>query len=107
MTRKTNTPTNDEEVRPGLALDPDEFRGGMAEFELTKEQEDVILQELWNIMRAIVDMGWGLDSVHIILAELFEKAGQDSGKLLQQTDIKIVKETVPKSAEGKDICTDE
>ena len=73
---------------PLLKLDPDEFREDMAEFGMTKEQEDEYLQTLWNILAIFVDLGWGVETVQNFLPELFGKDGQDSGNLLEAKDSK-------------------
>ena len=73
---------------PLLKLDPDEFREDIAEFGMTREQEDEYLQTLWNILCIFVDLGWGVETVQNFLPELFEKAGQDSGNLLEEKDSK-------------------
>lgn len=46
-------------------LDPEEHRDKLAALELTKEQENELLQTLWRIMSTMVDLGWGLDTVQL------------------------------------------
>ncbi len=75
--------TKGEVIAP-LQLDPDEYREDLAEFGLSKQQENELLQTLWNIMSIMVDIGWGVDTVQMFLPGLFEKDSQDSGKLIQQ-----------------------
>jgi hypothetical protein len=83
-----------------LKLDPDDYREDSSE--LTKEQENELLQALWHIMSTFVDIGWGVDSVQLFLPDLFEKAVQDSDKLLQQKDAKTNNDTAKTKAVRKD-----
>ncbi len=92
---------------PTLKLNPDDYREDIAEFELTREQEDELLSTLWNMMRTFVDIGWGVDTVQLFLPDLFEKAGQDPGKLLQQKETKTLNQAASKSIAGKDENHDE
>jgi hypothetical protein len=50
----------------------EEFRPELAEFKMSKEQEDELLLTLWQIMNAFVDFGWGVDSVQMVFPELKE-----------------------------------
>ena len=71
-----------------LALDPDEYREDLDEFDLTRAQQDEMLAVLWNIMRTFVEIGFGLDSVQVFSTATNacsgEFTGQDSGKLLEK-----------------------
>lgn len=64
------------------ALNPDDYREELAEFDLTEEQEKELLQTLWHIMSTFVDIGWGVDTVQMFLPGLFENTGADSGKFI-------------------------
>lgn len=70
---------------PILKLDPDKYRDRISEYYPTEEQQNEVLQILWDIMSMMVDIGWGVDSVQILLPDLFEKTGADSDKLLETT----------------------
>lgn len=59
------------------SLNPDDFRQDLASFDLTKAQEDELLQTLWNIMSAFVDLGWGVDSVQMVLPGIFEEVSSN------------------------------
>jgi len=48
-----------------LQLDLDEYRDDLAEFNLTEQQENELLEVLFNIMRTYVEIGFGLDSVQM------------------------------------------
>lgn len=69
---------------PPLKLDPEEYRAHLEEYDLTEEQENELLETLWHIMRTFVEIGFGVDSVQMFLAEKAEKSGQDSGNTLEQ-----------------------
>ncbi|CAA0107189.1 Uncharacterised protein [Halioglobus japonicus] len=68
-------------------LDPDEHREMLAAFELTKEQENELLQTLWNIMSAMVDLGWGLDSVHLFSNQAAGNVDTDSSTALKKNSV--------------------
>ena len=72
---------------PPLQLDPDDYREDLAEFDLTAQQENELLEVLWNIMASFVAMGYGLDSVQLFSTgktdDQGDIPGQDSGKLLE------------------------
>lgn len=79
-------PLPDKNINPTLILEPDHFRADLEAFQLTREQENELLQTLWNIMAAFVDIGWGVDTVQMFLPDVFEKAVSDSGKLVESKD---------------------
>lgn len=93
--------SNDNYLNP-LQFDPDNYREDIAAFEYTEEQQNKLLQTLWHIMSAFVDLGYGVDTVQMFLPELFEKAGRDSGKLLQQKDVNTFNEAALTHAAGKE-----
>lgn len=84
-----------------LELDPAEFREDLAEFELSKKQEEELFHALVAIMRSFVEIGWGVDNVQMFFPELFEKTGRDSGKLLESKHTEIIKHESASTA-GKD-----
>ena len=61
----TGEALGDSAAQPPLQINPDEYREDLADFDLTKEQQDELLQTLWNMMSMMVDLGWGLDSVQL------------------------------------------
>ena len=71
-----------------LRLDPEEYRDDLAEFDLTEEQQNQLLQTLWDMMSMMVDIGWGVDAVQMLLPHLFENSGADSEKLIEGKDSK-------------------
>jgi len=85
-----------------LALEPDQYRADLEEFNMTQEQENELLQVLWNMMSTMVEIGWGVDTVQIILPELFDKAGQDSDKLLEDKHLNYFNQTANSKKETKD-----
>ncbi|MCB1950003.1 hypothetical protein [Nitrosomonas sp.] len=42
-----------------------------------------MLESLWTIMSTLVDIGWGVDTVQILLPDLFAEVAPDSEKLLE------------------------
>ena len=69
---------------PSIEFDSDKYRNDISEYEYTTEQENEMLRALWDMMIMMADLGWGADSVQMLLPALFEKSGTDSGKSLQQ-----------------------
>lgn len=60
-----------------MNCNPDDYREEIAVFNLTREQEDELLLTLWEMMRSMVEMGWGVDTINRILPLFEEKADQD------------------------------
>jgi len=60
-------------------LDVEELKEDLAYFEMTEAQEEELIGVLINIMETFVNIGWQVDTVHMVLPELFEKDGSDSG----------------------------
>lgn len=89
--------TTPQRVVPVLKLDPEEYRSYLEEFDMTQEQQNELLEVLWNIMRTFVDIGWGLDSVQMFSVAKNEFSGPDSGKML---DIKNTTQTFNKIVEN-------
>lgn len=69
---------------PQCPFEPDEYRDDMKDFDMSKEKQDEVLECLWHIMGSLVDLGWGVNTIQILLPEIFEKASQDSDTLIKQ-----------------------
>lgn len=54
------------------AFNAEEYLPDLAEFDLTEEQANELLVALWEIMKAFVDLGFGVDSIHEFLPALGE-----------------------------------
>ena len=67
-------------------FNPDDYREDLGAFELTKEQENELLQTLWNIMSMMVDLGWGLDSVQLFDTSNGDKFDAESGDTVKQIE---------------------
>lgn len=79
----TSEQANANALQP-LHLNPEEYRHALADLDISQAQQDALLYALWHIISTFVDMGWGVDTVRIVLPELFENAGSDSQKMLEQ-----------------------
>lgn len=55
-------------------LDYETYRADLAEFELTTQQENELLEVLWQIARTLVDIGFGLDPVQQVIPALTKNA---------------------------------
>ena len=64
-----------------MRCEPDIYREDIACLNLTREQEDQLLQTLWEMMRTMVEIGWGVDSINSLLPELFDNADQNPENL--------------------------
>ncbi len=101
MKERDTTMTIPEDIKdgidkalPSLEFNPDDYREELENIDVSEEQAQEFLATLWNIMAAMVDIGWGVNSVQILLPDIFEKAGQDSVNLIEQKD----STTSPKNA---------
>ena len=68
-----------------LALDTDKYLPELQDFDLTDEQKIELLQTLWSIMKAFVEVGFGVDSIHHFVPALSaiaqeNEAGQIASK---------------------------
>lgn len=80
----TNTDSNKtKEAAAPLNFEPDDFRHHLNDFDLTKDQQNELLASLWSIMSTLVDIGWGVDTIQLLLPELFKDVALDSEKLLE------------------------
>jgi hypothetical protein len=61
-----------------LAFNPDDYRQDIAHFDMTQSQQDEMLAALWNIMKTMVEIGWGVNNVQYLLPELFAAASAES-----------------------------
>ena len=84
------TKDNDPLPNPYLPpkLDPDAYMHYLDDFDMSAAQKRDVLFALWHIMATVVDIGFGMDTVHIVLPEMFEKASRESAKLLDKEDTK-------------------
>ncbi len=80
-----NTRKTKNSVVP-LKLEPGDYRHHLDDFGLTEEQQNELLASLWSIMSTLVDIGWGVDTVQMLLPELFTEVAPDSEKLLESKD---------------------
>ena len=79
---ENKTPLSDttSKALPTCTLDPEEYRDQLEDFDLSEDQEKELLQALWQIMSAFVDLGWGVDNLHYVLPETFGQSVLDSDR---------------------------
>ncbi len=53
------------------AMTTDDFRGEFDMLKVSEEEAQEILAALYHIMHIFVDIGWGVDTIQIVLPELF------------------------------------
>lgn len=71
----TTNHTHDGSANPqGLPQPPmleiDDYRADLAGFDLSPEQASEVLQYLWNIVKMVVDAGYGLDGASLVLSAI-------------------------------------
>ena len=66
----------------GSALNVDTYRAHIEEFDLTEEQTAELLGALWEIMKAFVDLGFGVDSIHHFVPAL-----SDASRALKNAEV--------------------
>ena len=82
--------SNDVDITT-LKFDADDYQICLDGADLSEAQKIELLQNLWHIMSAFVDMGWGVDNISLFFPELFNKAASeefalDSSTLLDSKD---------------------
>ena len=73
-----------------MTLNPDEFRHHLEDLNISVEEENELLQSLWHIMSMMVDLGWGVDNINIMLPELFNRESEDDRNDIDQLSRKEV-----------------
>lgn len=82
----TDISTTNDTASP-LKPEPDDYCHHLNEYDLTEDQQNELLQSLWYIMGTLVDIGWGVDTVQMLLPELFAEVAPDSQKLVESKGI--------------------
>ncbi len=72
-----------------LSLDPDKYRQHLEDMDFSKEQENELLQILWNIMSTMVDIGFGEHSVQMVLDSLLKTTSLESADTLKRNNTPI------------------
>lgn len=69
---------------PAPVFNVEDYRDDIAELGIPQEQAAEFLRTLWDIMRAFVELGWGVDSIHFALPELRDdnlRCAQNDGEM--------------------------
>ncbi|MEM9388084.1 MAG: hypothetical protein AAGA68_23715 [Pseudomonadota bacterium] len=83
-----------------LTLDPAIYRDALEELSLSEEQENALLQALWEIMHIFVEIGWGVQPVQMMIPQLLTQNVLDTSQALEQDeDAPHQGETTPKTKE--------
>ncbi len=67
-------------------FDPKRYADEIADLDLTEDQAAEYLGTIWEIMKAFVDLGFGVDSIHHVLPELAAIPSDESGKMVESSD---------------------
>lgn len=54
----------------GLKFNPDEYRHHLADYQLTREEQDEFLRSLSIIIQIFVDLGFGSDPLQLLFPEM-------------------------------------
>jgi hypothetical protein len=85
----SDPPTDIENtVVPMLQLEPDKYREYLDEFDMSIEQQNELLETLFNIMRTFVEIGFDLDSVQLFSNDKNGISSPDSVNVLTMKDSK-------------------
>lgn len=80
-------PTVDVDAFPDLEMNPNDYLESFKEWAISEEEKIEFLECWWNILISFHELSIDGDSVQLALHELFDKAGQDSDKLLEIKNI--------------------
>ena len=97
---------DDAQPASALALDTDRYLPELEEFDITEDQKIEMLQTLWSLMRAFVDIGWGVDSIHHVLPDLAAITSESDADEIDSEDAGLV-DRFDKAAERKAAPRDE
>lgn len=82
------------------AFNAEEYLPYLAEFDLTEEQANELLATLWEIMKAFVDLGFGVDSIHEFLPALKDVSGEIEARAVELNRNQFIQE-FEKSAQAR------
>lgn len=80
-----------------LRFDADKYLRYVDDVDLPEDQKRELLEALWNILAALVDIGFGVDSVQQILPALFSSSATTDG-----TEVPATKEAEGIEAVGRE-----
>lgn len=72
------SPANTNRPAAPARFDPKDYAEHLSASGLTEQQQRELLQTLWNIMSTFVNIGWGVDTVQLVLPELFGTVATES-----------------------------
>ena len=77
-----------DEALPICGFDPDRYRVHLSDIEIDQAQQDELLRVLWEMMSTMVNIGWGVDNVQLVLPELFNEAHEVDARPSKTTPTK-------------------
>ena len=69
-----------------LNLNVEKYRSRVEKFDITEQQKGELLQTLWDIMRRLAEIGYGIDSVDRCIPALKEISSELARDALEQTE---------------------
>ncbi len=91
--RRAHRQTGNAAPADSLDLDPHEYREHLEGLHLTEAEENELLLALWSIMKAFVDLGFGVDSIHHFFPALGPNSTQASPEALESNDRKSARQS--------------
>ena len=73
----------DSDAFPELEMNPDDYLSQLEHWDRPEKEKITFLRWWWDMLISMHELRIGEDSIHLILQDIFDKAGQDSGKLLE------------------------
>ena len=76
-------------AQPVARFEPEKYWDCVEDFDLTDEQKTELLQTLWAIMSAFVELGWSVETVPSFIPTWNEISMESQGHTLQIEEKKI------------------
>ena len=67
-------------LSPAPKLNLEDYREDLAGFDLSKEQEEELIQTLWMIVCTLIDIGFGFDAVQQVIPDYLQRAFEAPSK---------------------------
>lgn len=80
MTREDQTDNIIPDRKDDPGFNPEDYKQDLG-VETLSDEEIEMLRALWHIMSVMVDIGWGVESVQLLLPELFTEASKQNSSL--------------------------
>lgn len=72
-----NTLGGEDTSRPTLTLELERYANHFEDSGIDEHDQKVLMEQIWAIIVAVVDIGWSVDKADPFLAEVFAAGGSD------------------------------